>query len=154
MRTQQALIMAVTMLMFAMPSAMANETATQPTKAPDPIASTYRPLTGKLFFNDLERERLDKARKDGVQVVDSEVVNRTPTLNGMVRESSSRKTTYWVDGKARRVGTKERDPAIAPNMVGATPTVTLRASGEGAPPSGDGQTTQRKTKSAQSGVLR
>jgi hypothetical protein len=108
------------------------QTPVAPTKAPDPVASTYRPLTGKLFFNDTERARLEKARKDGVQVIDTEVLARAPQLDGFIRSSDGR-TTYWVDGVARG-GSARTSSARSPasSMVGPELAVTLKESGAAA----------------------
>lgn len=95
---------------------------------PDPVSTTYRPLNGKLFFTDAERDRLDKARKDGVSVVDSDIVARSPQVDGFVNSSSGR-TTYWVDG-GQRIDAKPRDDlAATPKMVGPESRVKFLESG-------------------------
>jgi len=87
---------------------------------PDPVSTTYRRLTGKLFFSDVERERLNKARRDGVQIVDGEVVARAPQLNGFVKRSDGR-TTYWVDGgQHSNTGTSTK-LEVASGMIGGEP---------------------------------
>jgi hypothetical protein len=95
---------------------------------PPPVSTTYRPLTGKLFFTDAERDRLDKARKDGVQIVDGEVVARAPRVEGFVQSSGGR-TTYWVDGGQRITAAPSKNLAAAATMTGAEPAVTFRESG-------------------------
>jgi len=97
---------------------------------PDPVSTTYRPLTGRLFFSDIERERLDKARRDGVQIVDGEVVARSPQLNGFVKHSDGR-TTYWVDGGQRSVTPTSKKFDVASGMTGPEPSVMFKPS---APP--------------------
>jgi hypothetical protein len=95
---------------------------------PPPVSTTYRPLIGKLFFSDAERDRLDKARKDGVSVVDSDIVARSPQVDGFVNSSSGR-TTYWVDG-GQRIDAKPRDDlAATPKMVGPESRVKFLESG-------------------------
>ena len=109
------------------------QTAPQPTPqpaptagyTPPPVATTYRPLAGKLFFTDAERERLDKARRDGVQIVDSEIVPRSPRIDGFVRSSGGR-TTYWVDGRQRIAADPTKDISAGAAMTGAEPTITFR----------------------------
>jgi hypothetical protein len=95
---------------------------------PPPVSTTYRPLTGKLFFTDAERDRLDKARKDGVLVVDGEVVARTPRVDGFVKSSSGR-TTYWVDGGQRIDATPSNNIAARPSMTGTESAVKIRETG-------------------------
>ncbi|MBC7622551.1 MAG: hypothetical protein H7232_04105 [Aeromicrobium sp.] len=95
---------------------------------PPPVSTTYRPLTGKLFFTDAERDRLDKARKDGVLVVDGEIVARSPQVEGFVRSSGGR-TTYWVDG-GQRIDAKPANSVTAgPSMTGPEASVKFRESG-------------------------
>ncbi len=112
--------------------------ATKPPAAtgytPPPVSTTYRPLAGKLFFTDAERERLDKARRDGVQIVDGEVISRSPRLEGFVRSSSGR-TTYWVDGRQRFASDASKDVPSSPAMTGTEPMVTFRESQPTAKPS-------------------
>jgi hypothetical protein len=97
---------------------------------PPPVSTTYRPLTGKLFFTDAERDRLDKARKDGVLEIDGEVVARSPRVNGFVKSSSGR-TTYWVDG-GQRIDAKSSNNIVAkPSMTGTESVVKIRESGVG-----------------------
>jgi hypothetical protein len=100
---------------------------------PPPVSTTYRPLTGKLFFTDAERDRLDKARKDGVLVVDGEVVARTPRVDGFVKSTSGR-TTYWVDGGQRIDATPSNNIAARPSMTGTESAVKIRESGVGQTP--------------------
>ncbi|MCE2722735.1 MAG: hypothetical protein ACK511_15070 [Burkholderiales bacterium] len=95
---------------------------------PQPVSTTYRPLIGKLFFTDTERDRLDKARKDGVLVVDGEVVARTPRVDGFVKSSSGR-TTYWVDGGQRIDSTPSNNIAARPSMTGTESAVKIRETG-------------------------
>jgi hypothetical protein len=92
---------------------------------PPPVSTTYRPLTGKLFFSDAERDRLDKARRDGVQIVDGEVVTRSPRVDGFVRSSSGR-TTYWVDGRQRIAADPAKDVSAGASMTGPESTVSFR----------------------------
>ena len=94
---------------------------------PDPVATTYRPLIGRLFFSDAERERLDRARKDGVQIIDGEAVARSPQLNGFVIRSDGR-TTYWVEGGQRRVAGVATEMKVASSMTGAEPSVIFKPS--------------------------
>jgi len=94
---------------------------------PDPVSTTYRPLTGRLFFSDLERERLDKARRDGVQIVDGEVIARAPQLNGFVKHSDGR-ITYWVDGRQRNVTGTSKKLDVGSNMTGGEPRVMFKPS--------------------------
>jgi hypothetical protein len=102
------------------PSAAKNSGDTNANKAyvPDPVATTYRPLSGRLFFSDVERARLDKARRDGIQVVQGDViVTRDPKLNGFVKQSGGN-STYWVDSRSH-VATNERGaPEVPRSMVG------------------------------------
>jgi len=97
---------------------------------PPPVSTTYRPLNGKLFFTDAERDRLDKARKDGVLVVDGEIVARSPQVDGFVKSSSGR-TTYWVDGGQRIDATPNNNIAARPSMTGTESVVKIRESGVG-----------------------
>lgn len=94
---------------------------------PDPVSTTYRPLTGRLFFSEVERERLDKARRDGVQVVDGEVRARAPQLNGFVKHSDGR-TTYWVDGGQRSVISASDKLDVTSRMTGPEPSVMIKPS--------------------------
>ena len=95
---------------------------------PPPVSTTYRPLTGKLFFTDAERDRLDKARKDGVLVIDGEVVARSPQVEGFVRSSGGR-TTYWVDGGQRIDAKPANSVTASPSMTGPEASVKFRESG-------------------------
>ncbi|MFO0462937.1 MAG: hypothetical protein ACK5YU_01895 [Burkholderiales bacterium] len=95
---------------------------------PQPVSTTYRPLIGKLFFTDTERDRLDKARKDGVSVVDGEVVARSPQVDGFVRSTSGR-TVYWVDGSQRIDATSSNNIAAKPSMTGTESGVKFLESG-------------------------
>jgi hypothetical protein len=95
---------------------------------PQPVSTTYRPLIGKLFFTDAERDRLDKARKDGVSVVDGEVVARSPQVDGFVRSTSGR-TVYWVDGSQRIDATSSNNIAAKPSMTGTESGVKFLESG-------------------------
>jgi hypothetical protein len=97
---------------------------------PPPVSTTYRPLIGKLFFSDAERDRLDKARKDGVLEIDGEVVARSPRVNGFVKSSSGR-TTYWVDGGQRIDATSSNNIVAKPSMTGTESLVKIRESGVG-----------------------
>jgi hypothetical protein len=66
---------------------------------PDPIATTSQALQGKLFFNDTERARADKMRKDlaeGRVVVNEETTYSAPVLSGFIKRSDG-VTTYWVN---------------------------------------------------------
>lgn len=91
---------------------------------PDPVSTTYRALTGRLFFSDAQRERLNKARRDGVQIVDGKVIPRAPQLNGFVKRSDGR-TTYWVDGGQRTNSGASTKFEVASSMTGAEPGVTF-----------------------------
>jgi hypothetical protein len=95
---------------------------------PPPVSTTYRPLTGKLFFTDAERDRLDKARKNGVLIVDGEVISRSPRVDGFVKSSSGR-TTYWVDGGQRIDATSSNDIAAKPSITGTESAIKIRESG-------------------------
>jgi hypothetical protein len=95
---------------------------------PPPVSTTYRPLTGKLFFTDAERDRLDKARKDGVLVVDGEVVARTPRVDGFVKSTNGR-TTYWVDGSQRIDAASSSSIVAKPSITGSESAVKIRESG-------------------------
>jgi len=116
---------------IAQPSATkappAAETVPDKAYRPDPVSTTYRPLTGRLFFSDLERERLDKARRDGVQIVDGEVIARSPQLNGFVKHSDGR-ITYWVDGGQRSVTGTSKKLDVAASMTGGEPSVMFKPS--------------------------
>ena len=102
---------------------------------PDPITTTSRPLSGKLFFSDAKRAQLDRARKEGVLVVEDEIVQRTDVLNGFVRRSDG-STTYWVNGGAqagtRHLSDSARDVTATSAMVGTAPKFALAGSNEGA----------------------
>ena len=125
---------------------------------PDPVATTSRALSGKLFFTDAKRAQLNKARKDGVQIVNEEVVYRTTVLNGFVKRSDG-STTYWVNG-GRQGNTRyvvAHDGSVLPSsaMVGPEPKVFLSGSSIGAAravddtkdnPHSSGQSNASKTK--------
>ncbi len=124
----------VTLLLtlFAVAASAAPPTARGEAYTLDPVSTTYRPLTGRLFFSDAERARLDKARKDGVQILDGEVVARSPQLNGFVKSSDGR-TTFWVDGAQRVQHSAAKLPMVASSMTGGEPTVKLRSTSAAAP---------------------
>ncbi len=66
---------------------------------PDPIATTSQALQGKLFFNDSERAKADKDRKDiasGKVVIEDNKTERTPILSGFIKRSDG-VATYWVN---------------------------------------------------------
>ena len=94
---------------------------------PDPVSTTHQLLTGRLFFSDAERERLDQARKDGVQIVDGEVVVRSPKLDGFVKSNDGR-TIYWVDGGQRLQRGALKTLSVPSNMTGPESPVVLRES--------------------------
>ncbi len=119
----------VTLLLtlFAVAASAVPPTARGEAYTPDPVSTTYRPLTGRLFFSDAERARLDKARKDGVQILDGEVVARSPQLNGFVKSTDGR-TTYWVDGSQRVQGSVATAASVPSSMTGGEPSVMLKPS--------------------------
>jgi len=103
---------------------------------PDPIATTSQALQGKLFFNDAERARTDKARKDlaaGKIVVTRETANDAPVLSGFVKRSDG-VTTYWINGGGANdtrfvTGTDKKasnDISATSTMVGGEPKFVLR----------------------------
>jgi hypothetical protein len=101
---------------------------TPPTEAykPDPITTTSKALEGKLFFNDSERARTDKARKDiaaGKVIYETDNVDRVPTLSGFIKRSDG-VATYWINGAG---ATDTRFVAgidkTAPNEILATSTM-------------------------------
>ena len=92
---------------------------------PDPVSTTHQLLTGRLFFSDAERERLNQARKDGVLIVDGEVVARSPKLDGFVKSSDGR-TVYWVDGGQRVQQSGQKTLSVPSNMTGPESPVVLR----------------------------
>ena len=69
---------------------------------PKQIADTSEPLVGTLFFSREQRERIDRARKQGAIVLEEDDVvvikTRASTINGFVKRSDG-KTTVWVDGQ-------------------------------------------------------
>jgi hypothetical protein len=67
------------------------------TSVPDPIANAIPSLQGKLFFTDQQRMQKERERKQGVEVVEGEVIPRVATLNGFMRRSDGVET-YWIDG--------------------------------------------------------
>ena len=116
---------------------------------PPPVSTTYRPLTGKLFFTDAERDRLDKARRDGVLVVDGEVVARTPRVDGFVKSTSGR-TTYWVDGSQRIDAASSSSIVAKPSITGTESAVKIRESGGSlTAPAGSKSATAKATRPAQ-----
>ncbi|MFM7460613.1 MAG: hypothetical protein ACKO15_07240 [Burkholderiales bacterium] len=127
---QQTITVAV--LYFSLISVHALGQTTPPSKIAggytlQPVSTTYRPLIGRLFFTDTERDRLDKARKDGVSVVGGELVARSPQVDGFVKSSSGR-TTYWVDGSQRIDAASSGNIVAKPWITGAESVVKLRES--------------------------
>ena len=57
-----------------------------------------QPLTGTLFFDPLERERMERARKTGSIVID-DISARIdpPVMNGFVKRGDGI-TSVWIDG--------------------------------------------------------
>ena len=102
-----------------------------PRFAPDPampppprkITDIAEPLSGTLFFNREQRERMDRARQRGEVVVEDDVViavrNQPSIINGFVKRSDG-KNVVWVDGEIQRDISKELLDEIVPMSVGSS----------------------------------
>ena len=102
-----------------------------PSFAPDPalpapprkITDIAEPLSGTLFFNREQRERMDRARQRGEVVVEEDVViavrNQPSIINGFVKRSDG-KNVVWVDGEIQRNISKELSDEIVPMSVGGS----------------------------------
>ncbi len=128
-----ALLMAAALVA---PTTFAQGTANAPAAyVPDPVTTTSQALSGKLFFTDAKRKLLDKARKDGVQIFEEEVVHRSTVLNGFVR-SSDGTATYWLNsgrpGDTRYVDVQDGSATTSSTMIGPASNVKFRGANEGA----------------------
>ncbi len=100
---------------------------------PDPISTTAQPLVGKLFFTDEKRGQLDNARKNGVPVIDGEVVQPSTVFTGFVKRNDG-STTYWVNAgktETRYVIAQPGGVTVTSAMVGAEPKFVLTGTNEG-----------------------
>lgn len=119
--------------------------------SPDPITTTSRPLSGKLFYSDEKRAQLDNARKGGIRIVDDVVIRRSTVLNGFVQRNDG-SATYWVNGGGRSETRHVKAPpdgvAASSSMVGTEPKFMLAGSNVGAEGAAAGAKDKVKVKAA------
>ena len=101
----------------------ADAPATAPS-AINEIEQLTKPLAGTLFFDPIQRARMDRARKNPVAVSESDGdgVTSEPTtsvVNGFVKRSDA-KITVWVDGQMRNDVRTQAAQGLQPVDVGGT----------------------------------
>lgn len=95
-----------------------------------PTDDSAKRLDGRLFFSPLERQRIDSARKRGIDPVNDEQLSdgQAPILNGFVKRSDGN-TVVWVDGNLRWNARTAGTSSLAPIDVGG-PASYLKATSE------------------------
>ena len=88
--------------------------------APPAISNVAPPFGGTLFFSREQRDRMDRARKNGEpQAEDGTIApERASVMNGFVRRSDGA-ATVWVDGAMRSDVPSAQIRKIVPTDVGA-----------------------------------
>ncbi len=77
-----------------------------------------KPLGGTLFFDEIERDRMDRARKPGSSGIDPPIAKVEPSIvNGFVKRSDGI-TTVWVDGAYQQVTSTTLVARISSSAVG------------------------------------
>ena len=93
------LILVITSVVMA--ADVAAQSGDQPVvavSAVDKISPLSQPLAGTLFFNPLERDRMERARKTGsILIDDMSARNDPPVMNGFVKRDDGI-TSVWIDG--------------------------------------------------------
>ncbi len=89
---------------------------------PKNISNTAEPLAGTLFFNREQRERIDRARKQGnIVEVEEEITTekpRRPVINGFVKRSDGA-DAVWINGERMNLAAGAAD-SIKPTDVGSS----------------------------------
>jgi hypothetical protein len=85
------------LICLAVATGSAAQTVSTPS-AVDALAPLAQPLSGTLFFDQKQRDQMDRTRKHGGIMVDHSSGEPAPSvLNGFVKRSDGT-STVWVDG--------------------------------------------------------
>ena len=96
-----------------------NASTTAPSSVNE-MAPLIQPLAGTLFFDQRQRDQMDRARKRGVVSIDD--VSGEPAvsvLNGFVKRSDGQ-ITIWVDGQPRSDVRSSAVRELQPQDVGGS----------------------------------
>ena len=86
---------------------------------PKNISNTAEPIAGTLFFTREQRERIDRARKQGniVEVEEAVVTERPrrPVINGFVKRSDGA-DAVWINGERMNLAAGAADSVMATDV--------------------------------------
>ena len=103
--------------------AVATESAAQNVHEPSAVSEVApftQQLAGTLFFNQQQRDRMDRARKPGAIAVESVSDDPAPSaLNGFVKRSDGQ-SAIWVDGQPRYNVQSDGVRRLQPSDVGGS----------------------------------
>lgn len=95
----------------------ADAPATAPS-AINEIEQLTKPLAGTLFFDPIQRARMDRARKtDSIEIVDAPTRVEPSVINGFVKRGDGR-SAIWIDRVARYDIQPGRMDLLQPQDVG------------------------------------
>ena len=113
------LMLAITgVVMAAEVAAQSGDQPVVAVSAGDKISPQIQPLAGTLFFDPLERYRMERARKTGsIGIGDISAINDPPVMNGFVKRSDGR-SVIWIDSLVRYNIQSARVDLLQPSDVG------------------------------------
>jgi hypothetical protein len=83
-----------------------------------------RPLSGRLFYSDGQRDTLDRSRERGARLstnandnLDEDALLRAPLIDGVLHRANGSKV-YWVNGEMRVVSANSKAPDVPNALIG------------------------------------